>query len=163
MLEYLRSIVRALREILELLDQLHHSLPGDVGSHISTIKGRNTAMAAIITQPTVTMSDVERVLITLSPKLPDGTTDPGPFSWSSSDVAIGQLVGVDASGDPDLLQVPTGTQAWLLTPAGAGSVGVTITSASPNVDGNLIPFELTEGRTGNVNASVGAPVPDNNS
>lgn len=107
------------------------------------------------------LTDVQRVLLSLAPKQADGSDDPGPFTWTSDNPAVGQLVGLDAIGEPDLSNTsPSGTTAWLLTPAGPGTVNVSATSATANVDGNELQVTITEGRSGDVNLSAGTPVAD---
>ena len=111
--------------------------------------------------PALTLSDVERVHLSLAPKLADGSADPGPFTWTSDNTAIAQIVGEDASGAPDPTNTaPTTPNVWLLTPAGPGVVTITAESANPDVDGNSIEITITEGRHGDVNLSAGTPVSD---
>lgn len=109
----------------------------------------------------LTLSDVERVQLSLAPKLADGSTDPGPFTWTSDNPAIASIVGVDANGEPDLANTsPTSAVVWVLTPAATGTATIMAQSASANVDGNAIVLTITEGRHGDVNLSAGTPVPD---
>jgi len=157
-----REIVRALDRIAEAIYLLKPPTPvgsGDVSLSVTGAKGR-TPMA-IKSVPPLTLSDVERVQLSLAPQLPDGSVDPGPFTWTSDNPAIAQVVGVDAAGNPDAANTaPVGPVVWVLTPAGPGQATITVVSQSANVDGNSIALTLTEGRIGNVNLSAGAPVPD---
>ena len=101
------------------------------------------------------------VQLSLAPKLADGSPDPGPFSWSTTDAGLAQPVGLNADGSANPADTtPTGPVVWVLTPAGPGTATVTAQSASANVDGNSIELTITEARHGSVNLSVGTPVSD---
>lgn len=135
---------------------------GDVGMRVTIVRGKGHKMASKQVPP-ITMSDVQSVQLSLAPTLPDGSKDTGPFHWESSDPAIGLIVGdqVDGAGvhSPNLADAnPSGPVAWLLTPSGPGTVTVTASSDTPNVDANSIDITLTEARSGSVNLSAGTPV-----
>lgn len=170
--------------VVELRKLGAHPPTPTVGLAVTSVIGRNPPMSSgtIIRLPKLEMSNVERVQLSLAPKLPDGSADPGPFTWTSSDSSIASLVGLVPAGDlrigtvdttirPDgsLVQegdpdptntAPSTSTVWALTPAGAGTADIVAESASPSVDGNLLPLELIEGRHGNVNLSAGQPVSD---
>lgn len=154
-----RTLADGLGAIAESLKP-HPTNAADLRLSVTGAVGRRSSMA-VKPVPPLTLSDVERVELSLAPKLADGSDDPGPFSWTSSDPSLAQVVGEAADGSPDPAATsPTGAKVWVLTPAGPGVVTITATSASPNVDGNSIELTLTEGRSGSVNLSAGSPVPD---
>ncbi len=153
--------VHALERIACLIERISaQRATGALRLSVTTVQGRRPRME-IKPVPPLTLSDVEKVKLSLAPKLADGSPDPGPFSWASSDSTIAQVVGLDANGDADPTNTsPTTPEVWLLTPAGPGVVTVTAISASENVDGNSIEITITEGRHGDVNLSAGSPVSD---
>jgi hypothetical protein len=151
--EALHDIARAIRHHADT-----HATPA-VGLAVTAAIGRK--QMAIKPVSPLSLSDVERVQLSLAPKLANGTDDPGPFAWVSDNPAVASIVGVAADGSPDLANTqPTTATVWVLTPADAGSANIVATSASPNVDGNSIALTITEGRSGSVNLSAGTPVSD---
>lgn len=171
LLGLLTFIATELIELDEDVDRIEHLVSSNAPTHgnlnltVTAVAGKESAMP-LKTLPPLSLSDVERVQLSLSPKLADGSSDPGPFSWSSDNTSIATVVGdkLDADGTthiPDETDTtPTGPTAWALTPAGHGSANITALSASPNVNGNLLPLVITEARTGDVNLTAGTPVSD---
>lgn len=158
----LLDVLREIRDAILLLS--HPSAPASLGLAVTSVKGRPPM--AIKPVPPLTMTDVQHVQLSLSPKLPNGNDDPGPFTWVSSDAANFPIVGdtVDADGNhiPDPTNTaPNGTVAWVVTPTDVpGTTTVTVTSASANVNGNSIDITVLEGKEGDVNLSAGVPVAD---
>lgn len=131
---------------------------GALGLSVRIVIGRGRRMKQA---PDLNLSDVQRVQLAIAPKLADGSDDPGPFSWSSSDSTVAQIVGVSpADGGPDLTQMPIGPVVWVLTPAGPGTATITVATISPNVEAEAINLVITEGRMGALNLSAGTPVSD---
>lgn len=157
----LDRVLKLLREIRDAVRKLSvQPAPETLRLSVTAVAGRSSVMSVKPVSP-LTLSDTEKVQLSLAPKLANGSDDPGPFTWVSDNPAVAQVVGVDADGNADPTNTsPTGPVVWVLTPADDGSATITVTSASANVDGNSIVLTILEGTPGSVNLSAGAPIPD---
>ena len=101
-----------------------------------------------MTHPPITMTDVEKILLSVSPVKPDGTPAEPAVTWVSSDLA---QVGVEpVSGNPN--------QCWVTTPLESGKANVT--ASASGYEPETIPIVYGPGLKGKLNASAGAPEPD---
>ena len=154
--------VHGIEQSLEKLVSILSAPPGkaELGLFVREIHGRRTTM---ITRPPIVMLDVERVLVSTAPRKPDGTPDPTvQVEWvSSAPDQVGVEVlpeheGLDAEGLP--ITIPATHEAWLLTPLDRGAADVTI--SAPGYESTLQPLSYEPGVPGQLNVSVGTPVPD---
>ena len=98
--------------------------------------------------PPLTMSDVQKVLLSVNPLKPDGTPDPVEVAWKSSDPA---QVGLEpVVGDSH--------QCYATTPLDAGKANVT--ASAPGYDDEVQPIVYASGQKRKLNLSAGSPEPD---
>jgi len=158
-LRTLKGIEKHFAELVEIFSSPSHSKAG-LGFFVREIQGKRFTM---ITRPPIVMLDVERVLVSVAPRKPNGDPDPTvQVAWASSDPAqVGVEVlpeheGLDAEGLP--ITIPGTHEAWLLTPLDRGAADVTI--SAPGYETTLQPLSYEPGVPGQLNVSVGTPVPD---
>jgi len=100
-----------------------------------------------ITLPVVKLLDVEKVLLSSSPTLPDGTPASIIPTWESSDP---DQVSLEVSED--------GLTCWALTPLESGQADITVSAVGFRTV--IIPIIYAPAVPGELNVSVGNPVPD---
>lgn len=109
------------------------------------------------TKPPIEFVDVEKVLLSISPKDADGHTVQGPFTWS----VVNQQPAPGETGDVLTLDVqPDGLSAWAVSGA-PGTATVEVSYDVPGTDDDLveaIDVTIKTGQPGALNLSAGAPV-----
>jgi hypothetical protein len=158
LVQHVHAIDQSFKKLVDILSAPQGK--AELGLFVREIHGRRSTM---ITRPPIVMLDVERVLVSTAPRKPDGTPDPAvQVSWVSSapdQVGIEVLPeheGLDAEGLP--ITIPGTHEAWLLTPLDRGAADVTI--SAPGYESTLQPLSYEPGVRGQLNVSVGTPVPD---
>ena len=100
-----------------------------------------------ITLPVVKLLDVEKVLLSSSPTLPDGTPASVIPEWESSD---SDQVSLEVSED--------GLTCWALTPLETGES--TITVSAEGFQSATVDISYAPAIPGQLNLSVGTPQPE---
>lgn len=129
---------------------------------ITGFQGKGKTKMVVL--PEVHMLDVEKVLLSVMPRLTNGKIDvSAQVSWvSDTPDQVGVQPGTDPfdfnDGDNGIVSCPGFFNCWALTPLDAGQGSVT--ASAPQYESAQWPIFYQPGAGGSLNASTGQPVSD---